>query len=182
MKTFVFKLTFQQKQGLTFIETKPSLIYIGIGKVRKSQKSGNIKNRTLYRRRKCRLQTVRFYCEFFRTPVLKAGRHQQNPRRCRLSPTFCQEALYVTFCRPSNISCFPAYHQEIQTVALLQAGQDALSHPRLSGLRARLHELPGVLAVGENRGHELLFLFLTYYHMDIYPTPAGLRPAYSRDP
>lgn len=65
MKTFVFKLTFQQKQGLTFIKTKPGLIYIVIGKVRFNQKFWNIKNRTLYRRRQYHLLAVRLYCEFF---------------------------------------------------------------------------------------------------------------------
>ena len=62
----------------------------------------------------------------------------------------------------SDIPGFPAYHQQIETVALGYTGQDALCYPRLSVLRARLHELPRIGAVGECRGLQQLYLLIVH--------------------
>ena len=60
----------------------------------------------------------------------------------------------------SDVSRFPANHQQIETVALGYTGQDALRYPWLCVLRARLHELPGVLIAGECRCLQQLYLLL----------------------
>ena len=64
----------------------------------------------------------------------------------------------------SDIPCFPAYHQQVEPVAFGYTGQDALRHPRPCVLRAGLHELPGVLAVGECRTLQGLYLRFGKFH------------------
>ena len=68
--------------------------------------------------------------------------------------------LYVS----SDVPGFPADHQQVETVALLDTGQDALRYPKLCVLRAGLHELPGVLATGECRTLQGLYMLLCKFH------------------